>query len=360
VRRPLLALVFALLAARQPAEESLKPAIASLREDFGGIGAVRELADGRVLIADNSSDSRLVVADLASGSVLAVGRPGNGPGEYFLPVRRLIPLQADSTLLISGARPARWSILHGARIVATVHPDDRAYRGANGVITADTLGQVLARPMVDGTRVTPSRIRNAYAILRADRSTGRLDTLGRLEGELNETTHTTRNGQQFSNFFVHVYSIGEEAVLFPDGWIAIARISPYRVEWRRPDGGILRGPEIPWPVIRVDDREKQAYIARVTRRIGEPVSDRNWTWAETVPPYQVGLMPGPDGMLVVPRSRWSGAEDTKYDLVDRRGEVARRLRLPFNERIVGFGRRAVYVAVTDDDGLQRLRKHPWP
>jgi hypothetical protein len=30
------------------------------------------------------------------------------------------------------------------------------------------------------------------------------------------------------------------------------------------------------------------------------------------------------------------------------------------ERIVGFGMTSDYVAVTDDDGIQLLRRHPWP
>ena len=31
-----------------------------------------------------------------------------------------------------------------------------------------------------------------------------------------------------------------------------------------------------------------------------------------------------------------------------------------NECIVSLGAKSVYVAVTDDDGIQRLRRHPWP
>ena len=31
-----------------------------------------------------------------------------------------------------------------------------------------------------------------------------------------------------------------------------------------------------------------------------------------------------------------------------------------NERIVSLGAKSAYVAVTDDDGIQRLRRHPWP
>jgi hypothetical protein len=46
--------------------------------------------------------------------------------------------------------------------------------------------------------------------------------------------------------------------------------------------------------------------------------------------------------------------------VNRRGGLDGQLVLATNERVVGFGARSVYLSVTDDDGIQRLRRHPWP
>jgi hypothetical protein len=45
--------------------------------------------------------------------------------------------------------------------------------------------------------------------------------------------------------------------------------------------------------------------------------------------------------------------------VDRRGVRMAQLRLPDNQRVVGFGTASVYVAIGDDDGLERLQRHPW-
>ena len=34
--------------------------------------------------------------------------------------------------------------------------------------------------------------------------------------------------------------------------------------------------------------------------------------------------------------------------------------LPEGQRLAGFGAASAYSVVTDDDGIQRIRRHPWP
>src|SRR4051794_39209194 len=91
------------MAAQQPTRFELRPATATLSEEFTSIGMIRELADGRVLITDNSSnDGRLVVANFATGAVAKISRVGNGPREFVNSPRRLFPLPGDSTIMLSG------------------------------------------------------------------------------------------------------------------------------------------------------------------------------------------------------------------------------------------------------------------
>jgi hypothetical protein len=52
--------------------------------------------------------------------------------------------------------------------------------------------------------------------------------------------------------------------------------------------------------------------------------------------------------------------ENRYDIVDRTGRLVRGVTLPENQRLVGVGRSGAYVAETDEDGIQRLRRHPWP
>ena len=89
----------------------LTKAEAEFADPFTQISGVRELKDGRVLVAD-ARDKTLQLIDLKSGSATKVGREGQGPGEYSLPFR-LMPLPGDSSALYDA----------GNQRYLTVHPD---------------------------------------------------------------------------------------------------------------------------------------------------------------------------------------------------------------------------------------------
>ena len=128
-----------------------------------------------------------------------------------------------------------------------------------------------------------------------------------------------------------------------------------RVEWRSPDGQWTRGPLIPTPSIRLNERERRAYAQRNSWA-------RNATdWPETLPPFDTptALYATPDGWLVIKRLPAAADTDQRYDLVDKSGVRRAQLALRPNETIIGFGAASVYVIETDDDGIQRLRRHPY-
>ena len=74
---------------------------------------------------------------------------------------------------------------------------------------------------------------------------------------------------------------GEEPILFPDGWVAIARIDPYRVDWRSPDGQWTHGAPLPFTTVRLDAREREAFARSHRWARGLP------TWPETAPAFDV-------------------------------------------------------------------------
>jgi hypothetical protein len=101
-------------------------------------------------------------------------------------------------------------------------------------------------------------------------------------------------------------------------------------------------------------------LAAASGRKASP-PDSSPDWPATLPPYRspVALLAAPDGRVVVPRLASADHPETRYDVVNRRGLLDGQLILRPNERIVGFGAATVYVAVSDDDGIQRLQRHPW-
>ena len=150
--------------------------------------------------------------------------------------------------------------------------------------------------------------------------------------------------------------------MFPDGWTAVVRVEPYRVEWLNSSGTWVRGPEIPWERPRTDAKERAASFERLKRRIGDRAKADDGPWADRLAPVRTNtsMIAAPNGNLLALRAQWSRESDTRYDVFDRSGRRIGQLALPDSERVVGFGPRCVYISVRDADGFHHLRRHPWP
>ena len=343
-----------------PRAIALSPADATLGEPFTSIHSVRELADGRVLISDNGAENRLVVADLRSGRIRPIGRLGSGPGEFHQ-AGALTALSADTTLFLDATRARRWLVLVGDSIVATLPPDWPPLRGTRGDIHGtDVSGRMLARHDVGRQQLSNNVNRRRLAAVLVTRRDGALDTVLQLRGADEQVTQTGTRERPMWIVTQLMGSENEQALLFPDGWIAVVRVEPYRVEWRKPDGSIVRGPELPWEAPRSNATERRAYAERHGKRFGPDSPIPEMPWADRLAPIRPGSRATPEGNILIARSLWSQVTDTRYDLVDRTGRLIGRVVMPDSERIIGFGRASVYVSVTDGDGFQHLRRHPWP
>jgi len=359
-----IALASARVAAQRVPTITLKPADARLAEEFTRLAAVRELEDGRVILADGR-DLRLMVADFRAGRVEQISRTGSGPNEYKA-LSQLWPIGRDSTL-VPDANNRRWLFLVGARAAGTTPPDAPAVRTASGgLYGADQAGHVLVTNYDRrGSQDPTAGYGDSLLLLRVERSSGHADTIARLR-PINAQMFITRDraGQPTSvDVRLPPWAAGEQALMFDDGWIAVARLDPYRVEWRSADGRAVRGAALPFTPIRADDREKRAYMSGYASVTARPVRDPNTRddWPATLPPFtRDALLASSDGRLLVRRPRTAASNATQYDVVDRRGVLVLQLTMPVNEFIVGFGAKSAYVVVTDDDGIQRIERHSWP
>lgn len=337
---------------------SLNPASGALSEEFTRIGTLRELDDGRVLIVDEG-DNRLVIADLGRDVVRPLGRVGKGPGE-FTQAGRLVALRADTTLLVDvGDR--RWLMLAGDSIVATWGPTDPLVAAAAGaLIGADTLGRIHASQPLPFAELGAGRRRIQRLHLLIHRQDLRADTIGEVRGFTLASSESVVGTTRRVATFQLVFSVADQAQLFPDGWLAIARQAPYHVEWRDPAGAITRGRTIPYTAVRVDGAEKERWADGIRRdNPGAAIDVSTVMFADELPPFtSIALVALPDGRLAIRRHPSRREPGVEYDIVDRAGARVQRLVLPAESRIVGSGRASIYVATKDEDGIERVARHP--
>jgi hypothetical protein len=342
---------------------ALQPPNGSLDEEFTLLTSVRELSDGRVLVTD-PRDKLLVVADFRSGSVEQIGGRGRGPNEYQI-AAVLYRLRGDSSLM-PDLMSRRWLILDGARIVGMAPPQDPMITATQGFFVGVdqqwNFLQYKQEPPHQGVRevgkgdsltmqLVPRRTLQAEPVVRLREAPARRETTLGADGKISSSSYRR-----------HPLTVGEEAFLFPDGWLAVVRIEPFRVDWRTPDGQWVRGAPLPVPVIRMSNREIQASIARTRESDPKAISPGvQYGWPDVMPPFSSGgFVADPGGRLLILRQRSADFPKTRYFVVDRQGKLEGEIEMPLNEKIIGFGRSSVYVVVTDVDGIQRLRRHPWP
>lgn len=336
---------------------------ARLEAEFTRIASVRELSDGRVIISD-PRDRGIVVADLTRGRTDPLSRKGQGPGEYSMvfPVR---PISGDSSIMFSVDR--RWLLFDGTNNVVTMPPDSPVILATRGfAIGADSLGNVITVAAEPGApRSRDIGKSDSTTVIRVSRRSARVDTVAYVRrAPVHIRVRTDQRGRVIGMTATEPpLAVGEVYLLFRDGWLAVARLEPYRVDWRSPDGHWVLGKPLPLPVVRLSAAEKRAYIDRVVsswKRVGQ-TPDTISEWPEFLPPYAAGgMIEGPHGLLLIPKQNSAGDTETRYDVVDRRGRLVGQVTMPGTRRIVGSGASALYVADKDENDIEHLWRFAWP
>ncbi len=343
---------------------------ATLDESFSLVRGVRELADGRVLIAD-WIENRVVLADLRSGSVRLLLREGSGPQETRLP-NGLVRHRADSTLLLD----------QGNNRILLLAPDGRAVRaynaeapGRGGVRGADATGGLyhVVPSWAEGPNALPD---DSVRLVRWDPSR-----------DAEPTTVATVQGTRWRKDQSPAREPRMPMIGFAaqDGWavasggaIMIVRTAPYRVEVHARGRAPTIGPAYPVDLRPLRDDDKRRFVAEFN--FGSPVSGRGENgglgrgpaadaaqirrqvasaeWAERFPPFDAArVIAAADGRL------WVGAavrpdEPSRYDVFDATGTRVQQVQLRAGRRVVHVGARSVYAVHEDTDGVQTVERYP--
>src|SRR5688572_9474229 len=169
------------------AQQSISLSAGTPGPEFKSVRAVRELADGRTLVID-SDERALFVVDWNTLERRAVGRTGNGPGEYQYP-GQLVALGADSTLLID-FQNGKWHFLHRDRFTTSLQRDDStvSWFACGSMVGADSMGRLLVLrgtrfpEQYQGRRCGPPEVAESLAVIRVSRRTATRDTVALIRG----------------------------------------------------------------------------------------------------------------------------------------------------------------------------------
>ena len=324
----LIALAPAVLAGQQPAMP-LKPATATVAAGFKNVSSLHELNDGTVVMTDMMV-GLFGVGNFATGGFTAI--PSVSPST-------ITRLSSDTSLLAGGLGTMDWVFLVGTRPAGMLPASNPVVAIARTPHGADARGHVLVLGRLER--------HDSFPIILVSRTTAGQDTIA----WISYGPHAMTDG----------YIVDEQAQLALDGWTAVLRKAPYRVDWRSPDGRWILGAPIPVPAVPVDDREKAVVMTRRAMGGTPQPSATVPNWPATVPPFTTyRSMVTLDGKLLVRRTATADHPEAQYDIIDHRGTIERRVTMPANEHIVGFGANSVYVAVDATDGSQVIQRHPWP
>lgn len=355
---------------QQPAAPSrLGAPTAALEQEFTTIEGVRELKDGRLILLD-AKDQAIHLVDLNAKSTKKLGRQGDGPGEYRLPLS-LFASRGDTTLINDMARFRQMMVITPAGTVGGfVSTLDSAINPRNFMVGAtDEAGRFYEN----------SYSGDSNSIVRWDRARGRRDTLARISMKaitpvkVRIVGNAPPGSEQRARAAPRAFIGLSQWAVAPDGRVAIVTPEPYRVSYVGGSGPRVNGPTIMYTPIPVTDAEKEEYRAEKQRPVASLSMSRDGAmttsyrkprfeepddWPDWLPAFHSNKSASfaSDGMLWVRRHTKAGAP-ALYDVFDQAAKLSYQLELPARRKLIGFGNGVAYLARVDDDDLHYLERY---
>ncbi|MEP6690594.1 MAG: hypothetical protein ABJD07_05520 [Gemmatimonadaceae bacterium] len=375
-------------------------------------------AGARRLVLFDASLARVkIAADSMSGSPSPYGKRPTGIIAYRGDTTLLVDAAARAFVMID-AKGDVVGVMSPPRandVQSMVNPGF----GAPGLDARGRLiyrGQIAMtmKPPAAGTAFTPPEIPDTVPIVRADFDTRAADTLGWLRvPKIRVATTTLENGALSMRAMLNPVSFIDDWAMLPDGSVAILRGRDYHIDWINADGSRVSSPKMPFDWKHLTDEDKAALIdstkkavaaafaggggaAAAGTRVDLGMSGHSMTVMKVdasdggpaprsshsatpevansppdiVPPGDLPdymppvlrsgtMMADPAGRVwILPSTSAHAAGGLLYDVIDRKGEIVQRVRIPAGRALVGFGADgAVYLTRRDASGthIERAR-----
>lgn len=354
---------------------------------FTRINALRELPDGRLLIADEQ-EGDLILADFRTQSASPVGRRGQGPQEYLIP-RGLIALPGGRTLLQDPGNARFLELDAEGRIARSLEPQGAAGTGRPDIMLglniawdvrgSDRRGNIYFEQLPGVLRLNETV---TVPIVRWNVERRMLDTVANYrltEAMLSQSVSSGKPGEVLVR--PRAWPARLQWAVSSDGRVAIVEPEPYRLVWMEAGGRRAGGgPPVSFTAERVSEADREWYLeemnasqarARGLRRpsapqprpagAGQPTAKRGGApiFPASFPAFagRDAVRIDADGTVWVARSHSVNATASLYDLFDGSARRHAQAHLRARSRIVGFGNQFIYVARRDDDDLEHLERY---
>jgi len=383
-------------------------AVLSVRQLAGGKVLVDDAGSRRLLLFDSTLTTSTTVLDSVSGGANSYGRRpvplvgylGDSTLFADLNSRTVLVIDPNGRIARALAMPSGSSPSDLLNRSTGVDPKGRI------VFVSSLRGRpTLVRPGVAG-------FSDSVTVKRVDLELRKVDSIGSVSRPLAKATAPTKAGATtFTMFAIDPIKTVDEVAVLSDGSVALIRGQDYHIDWVRPDGRTESSPKMPFDWKRLTDEDKQklidstraaqnallaadkleSEITMMTRgdpsggpppggagrgggrgdgagRGQDPDADRLSEFgrgylprtAEVIPlseiaDYYPALRPGAatpdlDGHVwILPTtSKQSQHGELVYDVVNTKGEIFERVRLPLGRIIAGFGKGGVVYMTAGD------------
>lgn len=358
-------------------ERRLTTAEARFPHAFSSIRGLRELDDGRVMVADGI-DEVVMIADLKTGRGDTLGRVGQGPGEYKSP-DALFALPGGGTLLVDLGN-GRLNYLGPDGKYRESAPIAQGNMPRLSIIIprgVDAAGRLYFQPAMGGMR---GEAPDSGSVVRWNRTQAAFDTVAKVKlPEMKTESSGTPNNQTMRQR-PRPFPVQDSWNVGPNGQVAIVRGREYRVDWMTADGRLIRGRPVAVRPVPIRDADKREWVAEQANGLRVSMENRNGQmsmsfgrggradadaeeddaiaatdWPAAKPPFS-GVWVSPAGEAWVERSVPAGSP-RMMDVFDAAGALKTRITLPAGRRLVGFGNGVIYLRHSDENDLQHLERY---
>lgn len=368
---------FLMAQAQEAPRVSFGMATAAFEDGLGSMRGVRELDDGRVLIADGFGAA--VIAWMPGGGADTLTNTGQGPEEYRTP-DGLFPLPDGATLLVDLGN-ARLTRIEADLGFGETWPIARG--GPNAGMTmmipvgTDREGGIYFQQRLDGM----AGMSDSAAVARFDPATGETSEVGRVRLAEQTRVESGDANNRSVNIRPVPFSNQDAWNVAWDGRVAVARADGYRLEWLDRAGGVTRGPGIPYEPVRVRRADQDEWLDQLGGGLRVEATDdgsgmrmsmsrapsgssnadpSDFEWPDEKPVIPAGAVAvDAEGRAWVRRHVPAG-EAHLYDVFDAGGQRVAQVELPEERRLVTFGAESAYLVRSDEFGFAWLEKYPMP